>query len=196
MPAGQFTPGPIDHYVLFRGAQVAEYLGTAVMAPEQEAEDFKIPILNDLGGRSVPFQLVQDGEQWMIQTTLNRFDFGVYRSIRDRISAGPGQPTALGSETGRARGTLVIGSSDFSLILVNTYAGTPSSGLPIGVLPPLNALRGFYSSTLLKYKESTVGTRVLELALLFQCNNVFDPISRGFGLYSEAAGSFTLGPRS
>jgi len=186
------TPGPIDHYVIFRGQSQAQYLGTAVIAPDQEAEDFKIPVLNDLGGRSVPFQLVQDGEQWLIMTTLNRFDLAVCRQLRAIPGAGPGQNSVLGSETGRARGTLVIGVSDFQLVLVNTYAGTSSAGVNPAAL---NAARGFYSSSILKYKESTAGTRVLEVSLAIQCNNVFDPASRGFGLYTES-GPFPLGPVS
>lgn len=192
MSVMQATPGPIDHYVQFRGASQAVYLGTAVIAPEQEAEDFKIPVLNDLGGRSVPFQLIQDGEQWLVMTTLNRFDLSVCRAMRALISGGPDQPKTLGSETGRARGTLVIGSSDFQLILVNTYAGTPSAGANAG---DLNAARGFYSSTILKYKESTAGTRVLEVSMAIQCNNVFNPATRGFSLYTES-GPFNLGPVS
>jgi hypothetical protein len=188
MPAMQATCGPIEHFVVFPGQSIATYLGSAVLAPEQEAEDFKIPVLNDLGGRSVPFQLVQDGEQWMVMTTLNRFDLAVCRAIR----ALPGGGAPLGSETGIARGTLVIGLSDFQLILVNSYAGTPSAGVNAAAL---NAGRGFYSSTLLKYKESTVGTRVLEVSLAIQCNNVFNPATRGFSLYTES-GLPALGPVS
>lgn len=182
MPAGVFTPGPIDHYVQIAGQSSPLYLGTAVLAPDQEAEDFKIPVLNDLGGRSVPFQLVQDGEQWIVSTTLNRFDMQVMNLIRGLPSRGPGEGINLGTETGRARGTLVIGVNDFQLILVNTYAGTPSSGAGAGDLP---RARGFYSATILKYGESTKGTRVLEASLIIQCNNVFNPQTRGFSLYAQ-----------
>lgn len=191
MPAGQFTPGAIEHFVRFRGQSTFNYLGSAVIAPEQEAEDFKIPVLNDLGGRSVPFQLIQDGEQWLIMTTLNRFDMAILNAMRALPGAGPGQAAILGQETGRARGTLVIGSSDFELALVNSYAGTPSAGANAQLLPPG---RVFASTTILKYKESTAGTRVLEVSMAIQANNVFDPVSRGFTLYSQTVGS--LGPIS
>lgn len=182
MAVGIFTPGPIDHYVQLPGQSTPLYLGTAVLAPDQEAEDFKIPVLNDLGGRSVPFQLVQDGEQWIVATTLNRFDMTVLNAIRALPGGGPGEGRVLGSETGRARGTLVIGASDFQLILVNSYAGTPSAGATAADLP---RARGFYSATILKYGESTKGTRVLEASLIIQCNNVFNPNTRGFALYQQ-----------
>ena len=188
---GQFTPGPIDHFVRFRGQGTFIYLGTAVLAPNQEAEDFKIPILNDLGGRSVPFQLVQDGEQWLLMTTLNRFDMAVLNTMRALPGAGPGQGAVLGEETGRARGTLVIGVSDFEMVLVNSYAGTPSAGVNAS---QLNAGRGFASCSILKYRESTEGTRVLEASLAIQCNNVFNPTTRGFTLYTQTVGN--LGPVS
>lgn len=203
MSAGIYTTGAINHFVRFNkpvlgyGTSTAYYLGTAVLAPDQEAHDAKIPILNDLGGRSVPFQLVQDGEQWTILSTLNRFDIDVYRAMRALIGTGPGGAgfVALGSENALARGTLVIGSSDFQLILQNTYAGTPSAGLGLAPAPPvtLNATRAFYSCTLLDYREETKGTRVLEIALAMQANNVFDPFGRGFSLYSEL-GSGAPGP--
>ncbi len=190
MAVGQYCNGPIDHYVQFRGESTAVYLGTAVIAPEQEAEDFKIPVLNDLGGRSVPFQLVQDGEQWLCMTTLNRFDMAVLNRLRALPGAGPGQVPVIGQESGRARGTLVIGINDFQLVLVNTYGNTPSAGVNAG---QLNTYRGFASATILKYKESTAGTRVLEASLAIQCNNVFDPASRGFLLYGQN-GPFGGGP--
>lgn len=184
MAANVFTPGPIDHYVQVAGQSTPLYLGTAVLAPDQEAEDFKIPILNDLGGRSVPFQLVQDGEQWIVSTTMNRFDMAVANLIRALPSRGPGEGLALGSESGRARGTLVIGVNDFQLILVNTYAGTPSAGTAPAELP---RARGFYSATILKYGESPKGSRVQEISFIIQCNNVFNPITRGFSNYQQGA---------
>ena len=193
MSAGQFTSGPIEHFVQFRGESIAYYLGTAVLGPEQDDDEKAIPILNDLGGRSVPFQVVQDGAEWMITTTMNRFDMSVLRRLRGLTSAGPGQFPVLGVESGRARGTLVLGNSDFSLILANSYAGTPSAG--VATPADLNALRGFYSCKMLHYKESSVGTRVVEVSLAIQAYNLFDPVTRGFRLFSET-NVWALGPTS
>lgn len=184
MPALQFTPGPIHLYVRFRNKSIADYLGTCVVAPEPEATKYKIPVMNDLSGRSVPFQLVQDGENHIVLATTNRFDYAVYRAIRALDNGSPAGQGVLGAESGLARGTLVIGVSDFELILVNGYYGTAAAGSGTAPLI-LNAGRRYYSSNLMKYKESTAGTRVQEIALAIGCENVFIPATRGFGLYSE-----------
>lgn len=173
------TPGPIHHFAVFRDQSTVFYMGTAVLAPEQEGEKFKIPVLNDMGGRSVPFQLIQDGEYWMVQTTMNRFDQQVTRKIRSLEGAG----APLGQEGLSARGRLVLGISDWSLILLNEYAAI---GNPIASAnPELNPMRCFFSANMRMYKESTVGTRVLEVAMAIECQNLFNPANRGFKLYAE-----------
>src|SRR5271170_4482912 len=127
MPALITTPGTIYSFVQFPpgfpGGIGPFYLGSCTIAPEPQAEKFRIPVLNDQGGRSVPFQLIKDGERWDILLSMNKFDLVVNRAIRSLDGGG----APLGSETGYARGTLVIGVSDFQLIMLNVYAGTPSS---------------------------------------------------------------------
>ncbi len=178
--SSQFSPGPIHHFVIFRNQSTPFYLGTAVLAPEPENEKFKIPIMNDLGGRSVPFQLIQDGETWYVVSTMNRFNLPLARDIRALESGGAG----LGQESGFARGTFSIGISDFMLILLNGYATTPAAGT---VPDRLNVGRQWFSCNLRKYKESTVGTRALEVAMIIECQNVFIPSTRGFKNYTESA---------
>lgn len=193
---GVRTPGPIHLFARFRNSATGFYMGTCVAAPEPEAEKFKIPVMNDLSGRSVPFQLIQDGEIHMVMATMNRFDMFVIQNVRNVESGAP--PTAasanpaLGIETGFARGTLSIGVSDFELIFTNQYFNTAAQGPGITDLP---AGRRYYSCNLRKYKESTVGTRVLEVAVAIECQNVFNPVSRGFSLYTEDPAAFgTLAP--
>ena len=168
------------------------YLGTCVTAPEPEGEKFKIPVMNDLGGRSVPFQLVKDGEQWLIPLVMNRFDYALCQQIR--ALDGGGAP--VGSETGLARGTLVIGISDFVLVLINSYAGTASAGQFVGGIGQSDLIvsRTFYTCNLRKYKESTVGTRVLEVVMMVEAQNVFDQQTRGFTLLTEGLPGIPLNP--
>lgn len=202
MSMGIRTPGAIHHFVAFRNGagniSAGYYLGTAVAAPEQDNEKFKIPVMNDLGGRSVPFQLVQDGEKWLVTTTMNRFDLGLCRSIRaledgtnpvpapiDTPSTAPG--AVPGTESALARGTLVLGITDFVLVLVNSYAGTASAGQFVGGISASDLANGrtFYSANLRTYKESTVGTRVLEVAMAIECLPLFDQQTRRFATYAE-----------
>lgn len=181
MPAAVFTPGPIHHFALFVGESTPYYLGTAILAPENEAEKFKIPVMNDLSGRSVPFQLVQDGEIWYVMTSMNRFN----QAVIDRIMALESGGAALGQESGLARGTLTIGVSDWSLILLNGYATTPAASNTNPELLPVG--RQWFSCNVRKYKESTVGTRTKEVAMSIECQNMFIPSTRGFKSYTQSS---------
>ena len=185
MAVNQFTPGPLHLFAnITAGAnQGSAYLGTCVTAPEQEGEKFKIPIMNDLSGRSVPFQLVQDGETWMVMATMNRFNYFAIQTLlaREAAQGGGNDP---GSETGYARGTLYIGVSDWQLVVVSGYAGTPAAG-DFGADNFLPGGRIFGSANIRKYKESTVGTRVLEIAMAIELQNVFNTTTRGFFLYND-----------
>jgi hypothetical protein len=184
MPAGQFTPGPQHLFARFRSNPVAQYLGTCVRAPDPEHEFYYLDVENDIGGRSVPYQLIQDGENARIVLVMNRFDINICRGIRAlHAAAGGGTVNQLGSETAYARGTLVIGSSDFELVCVNSYAGTPSAGLPLAAAAFLNAGRRYVSVVPTKYKESTEGTRVLEVAMALRCEN--GAVGQAFQLYTE-----------
>lgn len=209
---GQRTPGPIHMFVRYRnrtsggagGFLTLQYLGTCVTAPKPSHEKFKIPVLNDIGGRSVPFQLVQDGENAICFATLNRFDYTLLQQIRALESGGALPPTTpIGSIDGiefpNARGTLVLGISDFQLLLYNQYATTPSAG-SFGVGgADLPYARLYYSANLRKYEESTEGTRVLEVAIAIELQNLFssttpDPnvpnaVARQFSLFKEYTNS-------
>lgn len=196
MAAGQFTPGPQHVFARFRSNSVAQYLGTCTRAPDPTHEFYQLDVMNDLGGRSVPYQLVQDGENAKCVLVMNRFDINIARGIRALPSnAGGGNVTLLGSETAYARGTLQIGSSDFELVFVNAYFNTAAAGLPLTVAGSLNAGRRYVSSTISRYKESTEGTRVLEIAMVIRCENVRVPGTNAFQLYTESDLG-TLGPIS
>lgn len=173
MPAGQYTKGPQNVFARFRGQSVANYLGTCVKAPSPEHEFSYLDIFNDLGGRTLPYQLVQDGESARIVLVINRFDLQVCRQIRAlQGAAGGGSVANLGSYTAFSGGTLVIGSSDFELVFQNTYAGTPAAGLPAAAAAFLNAGRRYYSVAPLKYKEDDEN-RTTEVAMAFRCERVF-----------------------
>lgn len=192
MSAFQFTPGPIDLFCRFRPGPAQNfgspvYLGTCVVAPEPEEEQFKIPVMNDLGGRSVPFQLVQDGEKARLNATLNRFDLDVARLLRAQ-SSGLFTVDGIGAETPIARGTLVIGVSDFEFILKNRYFGQPVAG---GLVPQG---RRYFSANCQAYKESTAGTRVLEIAFQLDFENVYNISTGAFSLYTENLSDLTLIP--
>lgn len=183
MPVETPTTGPIHLFARFRHISTINYLGTCVAAPEPEHEKSRIPIMNDIGGRSEPFQIVKDGEHAIVMATMNRFDYGVWSIIKALDSVPPGTaPTAgpgVGQEAFGARGTLTIGVSDFQLILWWQYNGTVSSGTlgTVGGMPPV---RQYNSVESVKWRESTAGTRVLEIAAAFKCTSVYNVPSLSF----------------
>ncbi|VTR92148.1 unnamed protein product [Gemmata massiliana] len=171
MPAFQFCPGPIEHYVKFRSGGTF-YLGTATLAPEIERRPAFTNITNDLGGRVLPFQKIFEGSQHVITTTLGRFDWNVYALLSENDVGG-------GVDEKTDRGSLVLGNDDFELVLVNSYAGTGviSNTYPVG--------RRYFSCVLLGSRESTVGTRVTEVSLVIEANSIFEPSTRKFFLFSD-----------
>lgn len=184
MSAGIFSPGPQHLFVRFRSSPVAQYMGTCVRAPDPDHEFFYIDIENDIGGRSVPYQLIQDGENAKITLVLNRFEINVCRGVRAlQGAAGGGLIQNLGSQTAFARGTLVIGSSDCEFVFVNSYYNTPAAGLPLAAAAQLNAGRRYVSVVPTRYKETTEGDRVLSVALALRCEN--GAVGQAFQLYTE-----------
>lgn len=196
MPMGTHTPGPIHLFARFRGSSSIFYVGTCVAAPEPEHHKARIPIMNDLAGRSEPFQIVKDGENAIVYATMNRFDWLLLQSVRalDSSNTPPAAPAAgntfAGQESFSTRGTLVIGYTDFQLILwweYNSIAG--ASGTANDAAP----VRMYTSVELTDYKESTQGTRVLEVACAFKATSVYSIPNFGFygGIGNEAAGLYS-----
>jgi hypothetical protein len=182
MPALFETPGPVDCHVRFAG-EGASYLGTCVVTPEYEGIPSYIPIMNDLAGRSVPMANLYDGEIHRVSMVMNRFDYVVYRRLRDQPSHQlPG--AGAGIDYRYDRGTIVTGRFDVQLIFANSFYGSTNNNVnsPVG--------RMYYTTLLNGYKESSAGTRVTEIALLFECHNLFVSESRGFQLYTEDPSQF------
>lgn len=212
MSIGIRCPGPKHVFARFRNNSTAFYVGTCVTAPEDEITNHDIPVMNDIGGRSVAFQVIQDGSDAFVALTMNRFDYALVQSLRG-LRSGPAKSLlgngglngdgSVGQEVANARGTLLLGLNDWQYIEVNEYFGTPAQGVFAG-LPDLIPARIFSSAKIDKYKESTVGTRVLEIAMLVKFENIYNPSDLSFsggsgltlkGLYSEVAANVgTLAP--
>src|SRR5262249_49188812 len=137
--------------------------------------------------------------EWRIFTTLNRFDMNVVRALK-YLKSGivfsgtfpnplnfplTGLTPALGQQNNLARGTLVIGSQDFQLILVNSYAGTLAAGLPASAAVDLATARGWSSCSLVACEEDEEVTRATEVAMAIECRSLFTPSTRFFTTYFE-----------
>jgi hypothetical protein len=208
--AGMFTPGPIFHFVVIPAfnASQAFFLGTSVVSPKRRQEQYEIPVFNDLGGRSTEFQAIADGEAWQIFTTLNRFDYNVVRAIRHLKSGNAlvppfpnpanfpltGLTTPLGVQNALGRGTLIIGSQDFQLILVNSYFNTPGAGLPTTAAVDLENAKGWASCSLQASEDDDEPTRAREIGMALKCRGAFNPTTRGFTIYFEGTPTVAIPP--
>lgn len=175
-----YAPGAVEHFVVYGG--VGYYLGTATTAPEVEGRPYYLNVINDLGGRSAPMQKVGDRQQHIVTTTLNRFDWAVYKAIVFASSSGQ-----LGGDSNFTQGVLTLNNLDFELALVfqQAVAGNTPTGFPVG--------RRYFSAQVIGYRESTVGTRVEEVTLVMECNELFDATTRQFALYSENSATVLQG---
>lgn len=178
------VPGPKEIYVKFADSVIGhsggtdwQFVGTCVQAPDLSTQPYFIDVFNDYGGRRTPYQLIWDGSESRVMATVNRMDLAVCRNIRDQAER-VGTLGRVGRETNLDRGTLVIGKSDFQMIVRNTYFGTVNAtiGMPPG--------RYFFSVVLEGYEEHTTGTRVEEVSMLFRCNNIFLG-ANGFAQFTE-----------
>lgn len=180
MPSLLHCTGPTHIYAKGRSSAASWlYVGTAVTSPAVEADPAYIQVMNDVSGRSKPHQLIYDGETHALTVTFNRFDYNVWKALRDAYS----HSTVLADHgyDGRfERGNLVLGAGDFELALAYDYGGTPAAtvGLPLG--------RWYASAVVGAYREDTAGTRVMEISARFDCNAIYNPATREHWLYSEA----------
>lgn len=166
------TKGVIEHFVRFRGDTSWSYLGVATTSPEFTHNPTWNRVMADIGGRQVPSQLTADGATHQIATTLSRFNRVTLNKLmtlaRDTGGTEFDEPTF--------RGSLVVGSRDVEMVFRNEFFGTgeATTDLPRG--------RWYYSIIPLAIKESSIGTRATEVALLLEAHNVFDPLLRSWNL--------------
>lgn len=187
MPALIHCTGAIHHFVAFRSSpNLYRYLGTAEVAPEVEADPSYLNIMNDLRGRSKPAIKVFDGETHAVYSTLNRFDYSTWKACKDAFKHTNNLAT-MGREGRLENGNVVAGIGDFELVLAYDYAGTAAQS------PDLPNGRRYFSVTVGNYKESTAGTRVMNIGVRFDCDAVFNfAAGRTWDLYTENLANLTL----
>lgn len=163
------------------------YLGTAEVAPIVAARPFKLKVMNDLAGRSAPFQKVGDGETHLYSITLNRFDYAVWNRVRNAFYHAAAI-TNHGIDDRFTRGSLEMGLADMRLVHVNQFTGL-SPAHPLA-LPEQPVGRMYYSAELVDYHEDTQGTRVMAITAVFECDGLYDPSALRFLHYTEVASNF------
>jgi hypothetical protein len=190
-PVGAFihTPGAQELWIKFRGQSQAAYWGTAVTAPEFEEVPRYLEVKNDLAGRQEPFQLIYDGQSAMVAVTLNRLDLAVTRTVRDHWARNGSSQT--GNDPYYARGSAVLGSTDFQVVVINSFGGT------VYQAAGMNTGRLYYACTVAGYKESAAGTRAMEVAVVLRAWSIWAGANSGFACFTEDTNNFpTLAARN
>lgn len=180
------------------------YVGTCETQPQVKHQRMRLDVFNDIGGRKVPFQQIEQGEVGLLGFMLTRFSQTGYNAI---VKAGglDGNGTTtgmgMGSESNLGRGALSLGRTSVELWMLYQFgfgADTPgvagpstTSGLPRG---------RYYPSALLGAHEiADSGTAAEKLLLVFNALPIWlgtaggsagSPARNGFRLFSEAEADF------
>jgi hypothetical protein len=206
MPAANSFPevhvtGVVHHWVRanLSGSQSAFYLGTAEVTPQMQIRKYKTNVMNDIAGRTLPFQKTYDGEAAVVSTLLTRWSKYAYDAILNQgKSLGLVHAWGAGSETRWSRGALVYGQLTFEMWQVfdnslNTTIATP--GLELGYYWP--------QVEILDHDTVSAGTGPNKLQLVLDCTPYWirqashgavieSANERGFLLYSNHAEDFPL----
>ena len=128
------TTGPVHHFVRVppdpadgTPAVVYYYLGTCQTNPVIRIRKNRLNVMNDLGGRVVPFQELEQGESASISLLLNRFSNTAYSSLMT-LPQGTWSSESPGVETRYHRGQLTYGLHTFGLYQIFDWYGQSFPG--------------------------------------------------------------------
>jgi hypothetical protein len=178
--------GAVHHYIQVRGDTNIYYLGTAEITPQMQREKVYQNVLNDIGGKTLPFQKTYDGEHALVSVLLTRFSRTAWDFLlRSGEASGVTMPGFSGVETRISRGHAVYGRSDFKLWQVFDFALFPqvaSANLEIGWAWPQVVLQD--------HDTMAAGTQAEKLMLVFDCQAQWLGAGNGFALYTNDPADF------
>jgi hypothetical protein len=181
MPALVRVSGPNDIYIGFKSANGSlvtySYFGTCEMVPNYEERKNFGSVMNALSGSILPFDELYQGSDWVVTMQLTRYDELVAQALKTApfplVTATPGGDSRL------SRGSLMYNRFAVEVVVVNTFFGT-ANGLPDD-LPGYRFYIGLYMGS----NPSPGGTLANNLGVSFLCRNLFDPLTRGFAVYTN-----------
>lgn len=179
------------------------YVGTCETQPQVKHAKQRIDVFNDIGGRKVPFQQIEQGEIGLIGLLLTRFSQAAYTAIRlagrtdgDGADAGAG----VGYESSFARGAFSLGRTSVELWLLFQFgfgADVPGQA-GIATTPGLPRGRYYPTALLTNHEIADSGSADEKLLLTFTALPLWlgtagvGSKNRGFGLYSEDEADFPV----
>lgn len=206
-PAVHVT-GAVHHFVRCNGTHDLWdgdilYLGTAEVTPQMQRRRYKTNVMNDIAGKTLPFQKTYDGEAATLSTLLTYWSKPAVEAVRmlgvSRGLVGVNPLTGFvsaGSESRWSRGALVYGQLTFELWQV-----FENSLNPLTITPFLET--GWYWPQVELLDDDTVscGTGVEKLLMVMDATPYWIPNAsasgvnvsqneRGFRLYSTDDANF------
>jgi hypothetical protein len=191
-------------HVRYSGAVSSKiwYLGTNETQPQVKHQVQKLDVFNDIGGRKVPMQQLEQGEIGLLGFLLTRFSQTGYTQVR---KAGGKDGTGLsanglgvGYEGRYARGLFAFASTSVDLwrLYESGYgAETPGVAGP-NTTPGLPRGRYYPNANLIAHEIADSGTAAEKLLLVFQAMPLWlgptavGELARGWALYSESETDF------
>lgn len=164
-----YTPGVTELYYKDRTAFTNNnspwmFIGTAVEAPEIEAEVITTPFNSELSGPA-PFQQIFNSEIHTVTATLNRLNYTNWRDLRLQFQGGLNRKFGTLWQSPYAVGQPMLNNTDFALLIKYSASRPGGPTLPAGVTTD----RIYYSCLLQSYHESTINNRVEEVSLAITC---------------------------
>jgi hypothetical protein len=161
--------GVVHHYVRITsvgGSQEIYALGQAEVTPQMTRLKHKQRVMNDIAGKTLPFQKTYDGEDARVSVLLSRFSNLAWGALLEQDESLGGLIPIAGQESRWARGSLVYGQTSFELWQVydNFFA-------PAGVDVGENLEIGWYwpQVEIVEHDTIAAGTQAEKLMLVFEC---------------------------
>lgn len=193
--------GPVHHCIKLWGEGTPFYLGTAEVTPQMQIRTYRTNTMNDIAGKTLPFQKHWDGQAATVSVLLTRFSKEAVRQLK-MIAKNSDIHLSPGNERRWARGSLVYPFACVTLWQVYDNFVNPfgaSTGLEPGYV--------WFQAEVLQMDEVKLGTQGQGLLCVFDCTPQWIPQAsstavndavneRGWSLYSQSEDYFdgTIGP--
>lgn len=170
--AQPYVTGPAHMYVQSGGSPV--YLGTAERTPRIEVRPGQIPVMNDIGGPVVPFDMMYSGEEAFISADLTRWNNSVLQTILGRPIVG----SPPGADSFGSIGTIIsYEGMGFVFYIVFPYSSKPAYSTQ-------EAGYRFFSCYVIGPDDHySLGTNPRKIHLAIHALRVYDPASQSLSLF-------------
>lgn len=171
--------GPVHTWVQVPGDQI-RYLGTCEVTPQVQLISYAQDAMNDLAGKTLPFQRTDDGSEAVLAMMVNYFSKSAVAAIK-ASGVAAGRQVRPGVETRWSRGGVKFGVTTFGLwhVFDNYFnPGGTTVGLEIGYYYP--------QCEWVNLDVSKMGTQVQSQLVVVHARPQFLPQANPFAVNASA----------